>query len=90
MTNSADPDKVASSGAGSTLFDQICLSENLGSFCCLNKLFICFISSSLKTKDVIAALLKKFHILDHPRKFALYEQELRNNKIGKNSQQGKQ
>ena len=43
-----------------------------------------YIFSSLKTKDVIAALLKKFHILDHPRKFALYEQELRNNKIGKN------
>ena len=39
--------------------------------------------SSLKTKDVITALLKKFHILDHPRKFALYEQELKNNKIGK-------
>jgi len=28
-------------------------------------------------------LLKKFHILDHPRKFALYEQELSNKgKIG--------
>lgn len=40
-------------------------------------------NSSLKTKDVIAALLKKFHILDHPRKFALYEQELKNNKIAK-------
>jgi len=35
------------------------------------------------TKDVIALLLKKFHILDHPRKFALYEQELKNNKIAK-------
>lgn len=39
--------------------------------------------SNQTTKEVVTLLLKKFHILDHPRKFALYEQELRNNKIAK-------
>lgn len=39
--------------------------------------------SQQTTKEVVAALLKKFHILDHPRKFALYEQELKNNKIAR-------
>ncbi|XP_052271497.1 ras association domain-containing protein 1-like [Dreissena polymorpha] len=39
--------------------------------------------SGQSTKEVVALLLKKFHILDHPRKFALYEQELRNNKIAR-------
>ncbi|XP_022297766.2 ras association domain-containing protein 1-like isoform X2 [Crassostrea virginica] len=34
------------------------------------------INSDESTKDVITMLLKKFHILDNPRKFALYEQEL--------------
>lgn len=34
------------------------------------------INSDETTKDVISMLLKKFHILDNPRKFALYEQEL--------------
>ncbi|XP_061178902.1 uncharacterized protein LOC133187517 isoform X1 [Saccostrea echinata] len=34
------------------------------------------ITSDETTKDVISMLLKKFHILDNPRKFALYEQEL--------------
>ncbi|KAL8594725.1 hypothetical protein ACOMHN_051671 [Nucella lapillus] len=33
------------------------------------------ISSKTTTKEVISNLLKKFHILDHPRKFAMYEQE---------------
>ena len=32
--------------------------------------------SEVTTKEVISLLLKKFHILDNPRKFALYEQEL--------------
>lgn len=36
----------------------------------------CLINSDETTKDVISMLLKKFHILDNPRKFALYEQEL--------------
>ncbi|XP_052780027.1 uncharacterized protein LOC128217145 isoform X1 [Mya arenaria] len=39
--------------------------------------------STQSTKEVISLLLKKFHILDHPRKFALYEQELKNNKIAR-------
>ncbi|XP_045164575.2 uncharacterized protein LOC123528701 [Mercenaria mercenaria] len=39
--------------------------------------------SSQTTKEVVTLLLKKFHILDHPRKFALYEQELKNNKIAR-------
>lgn len=34
------------------------------------------ISSESTSKEVITLLLKKFHILDNPRKFALYEQEL--------------
>lgn len=33
------------------------------------------ISSKTTTKEVVSNLLKKFHILDHPRKFAMYEQE---------------
>ncbi|XP_069141740.1 uncharacterized protein [Argopecten irradians] len=33
------------------------------------------ITSDTTATDVISMLLKKFHILDHPRKFALYEQE---------------
>lgn len=33
------------------------------------------ISSDTTTKEVITSLLKKFHILDHPRKFAMYDQE---------------
>ncbi|CAG5120809.1 unnamed protein product [Candidula unifasciata] len=33
------------------------------------------ITSDTTTKEVVASLLKKFHILDHPRKFAMYEQE---------------
>ena len=44
--------------------------------------FLLYIFSSQTTKEVITLLLKKFHILDHPHKFALYEQELKNNKIG--------
>ncbi|KAK6177499.1 hypothetical protein SNE40_015590 [Patella caerulea] len=40
-------------------------------------------SSSTTTKEVIAALLKKFHIIDHPRKFAMYEQEFDGHKIVK-------
>ncbi|KAL3853360.1 hypothetical protein ACJMK2_016908, partial [Sinanodonta woodiana] len=39
--------------------------------------------SNATTKEVITALLKKFNILDHPRKFAMYEQELVNKKIAK-------
>ncbi|KAK3101340.1 hypothetical protein FSP39_002851 [Pinctada imbricata] len=34
------------------------------------------VCSEISTKEVISLLLKKFHILDNPRKFALYEQEL--------------
>lgn len=34
------------------------------------------VPSVSSSKEVIALLLKKFHILDNPRKFALYEQEL--------------
>ena len=34
------------------------------------------VPSNLTSKEVIHLLLKKFHILDNPRKFALYEQEL--------------
>jgi hypothetical protein len=42
------------------------------------------ICSDETTKDVISMLLKKFHILDNPRKFALYEQELNEKgKIGR-------
>ncbi|XP_021370302.1 uncharacterized protein LOC110461236 [Mizuhopecten yessoensis] len=33
------------------------------------------ITSDITATAVISMLLKKFHILDHPRKFALYEQE---------------
>ncbi|XP_059169698.1 uncharacterized protein LOC131951346 [Physella acuta] len=33
------------------------------------------ITSDTTTKEVVTTLLKKFHILDHPRKFAMYEQE---------------
>ncbi|KAI8782018.1 ras association domain-containing protein 5 isoform X2 [Biomphalaria glabrata] len=33
------------------------------------------INSDTTTKEVITSLLKKFHIIDHPRKFAMYEQE---------------
>ncbi|GFN90941.1 ras association domain-containing protein 1 [Plakobranchus ocellatus] len=33
------------------------------------------ITSDTTTKEVITSLLKKFHILDHPRKFAMYDQE---------------
>jgi len=33
------------------------------------------INSDTTTKEVIVSLLHKFHILDHPRKFAMYEQE---------------
>ncbi|CAL1526220.1 unnamed protein product, partial [Lymnaea stagnalis] len=33
------------------------------------------ITSETTTKEVVTSLLKKFHILDHPRKFAMYEQE---------------
>ncbi|XP_060072780.1 uncharacterized protein LOC132552610 isoform X1 [Ylistrum balloti] len=33
------------------------------------------VTSDTTATDVISLLLKKFHILDHPRKFALYEQE---------------
>lgn len=33
------------------------------------------INSKTTTKEVITSLLKKFHILDNPRKFAMYEQE---------------
>nr|KAG5711380.1 hypothetical protein BaRGS_006077 [Batillaria attramentaria] len=33
------------------------------------------INSKTTTKEVITNLLKKFHILDNPRKFAMYEQE---------------
>ena len=41
------------------------------------------ICSKTTTKEVITGLLKKFHILDHPRKFALYEQEFNEkNKLG--------
>ena len=32
MANSADPGKVASSGSGSKLFVQACLSQYLGSY----------------------------------------------------------
>jgi hypothetical protein len=40
--------------------------------------------SESTSKEVISLLLKKFHILDNPRKFALYEQELSSRgKIGK-------
>ncbi|KAL5014591.1 hypothetical protein ScPMuIL_008861 [Solemya velum] len=41
------------------------------------------ILSEQTTKDVITSLLKKFHILDNPRKFAMYEQELNKGKIVK-------
>lgn len=34
------------------------------------------VHSETSTKEVIAMLLQKFHILDNPRKFALYEQQL--------------
>lgn len=37
------------------------------------------ISSETTTKELISLLLKKFHILDHPRKFAMYEQEFSDN-----------
>lgn len=33
------------------------------------------ISSKTTTREVITSLLKKFHIVDNPRKFAMYEQE---------------
>ncbi|KAH9487794.1 hypothetical protein Btru_068354 [Bulinus truncatus] len=33
------------------------------------------ITSETTTKEVVSTLLKKFHIIDHPRKFAMYEQE---------------
>ncbi|RUS78303.1 hypothetical protein EGW08_013938, partial [Elysia chlorotica] len=33
------------------------------------------ITSDTTTKEVVTSLLKKFHILDHPRKFAMYDQE---------------
>ncbi|XP_071083448.1 ras association domain-containing protein 1 homolog isoform X3 [Haliotis cracherodii] len=39
------------------------------------------VASETTTKEVVAALLKKFHILDHPRKFAMYEQEFSKNKL---------
>lgn len=45
------------------------MNEWMNDLCCL-------INSDETTKDVISMLLKKFHILDNPRKFALYEQEL--------------
>ena len=38
--------------------------------------------STTTTKEVIVALLKKFHIIDHPRKFAMYEQDFDGHKIG--------
>ncbi|CAE1142373.1 RASSF1 [Acanthosepion pharaonis] len=41
------------------------------------------VDSETTTKEVISALLKKFKILDNPRKFAMYEQELQNGKIVK-------
>ncbi|ESO82339.1 hypothetical protein LOTGIDRAFT_81505, partial [Lottia gigantea] len=40
-------------------------------------------SSKTTTKEVIGDLLKKFHIIDHPRKFAMYEQEFDGHKIVK-------
>ena len=41
------------------------------------------VCSKTTTKEVITGLLKKFHILDHPRKFAMYEQEFNEkNKLG--------
>lgn len=51
------------------LSECLFLNEWMNDFCCL-------INSDETTKDVISMLLKKFHILDNPRKFALYEQEL--------------
>ncbi|XP_041349945.1 uncharacterized protein LOC121369139 [Gigantopelta aegis] len=39
------------------------------------------VSSTTTTKEVITSLLKKFHILDHPRKFAMYEQEFNKTKL---------
>ncbi|GAB1609890.1 uncharacterized protein LOC115213513 isoform X1 [Argonauta hians] len=39
------------------------------------------VDSETTTKEVIAALLKKFKILDNPRKFAMYEQEFKNKKL---------
>lgn len=42
----------------------------------------CLFFSEHSTKEVITSLLKKFHILDNPRKFAMYEQELNKGKIG--------
>eukprot|EP00106_Octopus_bimaculoides_P016116 XP_014783558.1 PREDICTED: ras association domain-containing protein 5-like [Octopus bimaculoides] len=41
------------------------------------------VDSETTTKEVIAALLKKFKILDNPRKFAMYEQEFKNKKLVK-------
>lgn len=40
------------------------------------------------TKEVVTALLKKYKILDNPRKFAMYAQELENGKIGEKSDPG--
>lgn len=49
----------------------------------LNVCLVILPASKTTTKEVITGLLKKFHILDNPRKFAMYEQEFNDkNKLG--------